>query len=161
MRPYVHERHSDSRFLVSMVCDCGWSSPTSEGDTIQEAVDTAYALAALRSKDPSKQPNGNEPKKVTHEATKPNDFTCPSCKNVVSEWWEFGQRLVCAQVKFCKYCGQALEWNLEEGSHDPEVCKYITKSASGELLCMGTKDLTQCVGEKCVRWKQSEEQNAN
>lgn len=161
MRPYVHERNSGNRFFVSMVCDCGWSSPTSEGNTIQEAVDTAYILATLRSEDPSKQPNGNEPKKVTHEATNPSDYTCPSCKNVVSEWMGFGPKLFCIQPKFCKFCGQALDWKLEEGSHDPKMCEYSTKSASGELLCMGTKELEQCVGEKCTRWKQREEQNAN
>jgi len=40
------------------------------------------------------------PKKLTHEATKLNKFTCLVCLNVHEE-----------QTPYCCYCGQKLEWD--------------------------------------------------
>jgi hypothetical protein len=39
------------------------------------------------------------PEKLTHEATKPKDYTCPRCKNVVN-----------VTRSYCGICGQALKW---------------------------------------------------
>lgn len=53
------------------------------------------------------------PTMVTHNATKPEDCTCPSCGNVVSEFaTSFGQRFR-VTCSYCRICGQALKW---EGS---------------------------------------------
>lgn len=50
------------------------------------------------------------PKKVTHEATLPRDCTCPNCGNVVSSFEKWGESIVRITVDYCKYCGQALNW---------------------------------------------------
>lgn len=42
------------------------------------------------------------PEKLTHEATKIGDYTCPRCGNVVN-----------VTHQYCCICGQAIEW--EEG----------------------------------------------
>lgn len=39
------------------------------------------------------------PEKLTHEATKPKDYTCPRCGNAVN-----------VTHPYCYICGQALKW---------------------------------------------------
>lgn len=57
--------------------------------------------------------NKATPTMVTHNATKPEDCTCPNCGNVVSEFTtSFGQRFR-VTCDYCRICGQALKW---EGS---------------------------------------------
>ena len=53
------------------------------------------------------------PKKVTHEATIYKCCTCPSCGNVVSSFEKWGDGYVMITVKFCKFCGQMLDWSDE------------------------------------------------
>lgn len=55
----------------------------------------------------------NIPQKVTHEATLPSCCTCPNCKNVVDEFIAFLGGKVRVRVKYCKFCGQALNWSEE------------------------------------------------
>ena len=50
------------------------------------------------------------PKKVTHEATLYKCCTCPNCKNVVDEFTEFMGNRCRVTSTYCKYCGQALDW---------------------------------------------------
>ena len=50
------------------------------------------------------------PKKVTHEATLYRDCTCPNCGNVVSSFEKWGEQTVRITVDYCKFCGQALDW---------------------------------------------------
>lgn len=51
------------------------------------------------------------PQKVTHEATLYRCCTCPRCKNVVDEFAEFLGKKVRVQLKYCNFCGQALDWS--------------------------------------------------
>lgn len=53
------------------------------------------------------------PQKITHEATLPRCCTCPNCKNVVDEFTDFLGKKVRVQVKYCRICGQALDWSEE------------------------------------------------
>lgn len=50
------------------------------------------------------------PQKPTHEASLPQCFTCPTCKNVIDEFTEFAGKRVRVTVQHCKFCGQALDW---------------------------------------------------
>lgn len=52
------------------------------------------------------------PQKPTHEASLPQCFTCPTCKNVIDEFTEFipGQPKIRVKTLHCKFCGQALDW---------------------------------------------------
>ena len=54
------------------------------------------------------------PTKVTHEATLYRCCTCPNCKNVVDEFIDFQGAKTRVTSKFCKYCGQALDWSDAE-----------------------------------------------
>lgn len=51
------------------------------------------------------------PTMVTHDATRPECHTCPSCKNVVDRSGTFitGQK-VPLYYDYCEFCGQALKW---------------------------------------------------
>ena len=51
------------------------------------------------------------PTMVTHEASIYACHTCPACHNVVDETTEFvpGARIF-VQLRWCKFCGQALKW---------------------------------------------------
>ena len=61
MRPLVHASQT-GKPLASMICDCGWVSPTTEGNSPQEALGAAYMLAIPRCKAVSNTAGGNEPK---------------------------------------------------------------------------------------------------
>lgn len=50
------------------------------------------------------------PKEPTHEATKFECFTCPTCKNVVDEFTDFIGQKVRVELPYCKLCGQKLKW---------------------------------------------------
>lgn len=50
------------------------------------------------------------PAKVTHEATIYRYGTCPTCHNVVSDFEKWGEQTVHITVAYCKFCGQALDW---------------------------------------------------
>ena len=50
------------------------------------------------------------PAKVTHEATLYQCGTCPTCHNVVSDFEKWGDKTILITVAYCKYCGQALDW---------------------------------------------------
>lgn len=50
-------------------------------------------------------------KPVEHEATLYRCGTCPSCRNVVSNYESWGEKLVRIEVEYCKFCGQHLDWN--------------------------------------------------
>ena len=56
------------------------------------------------------------PKKITHEATLLKCVTCPTCKNVIDEFINFGypSQKIRVEVAYCKYCGQAIDWSEEE-----------------------------------------------
>lgn len=53
------------------------------------------------------------PKKITHEATLYRCCTCPTCKNVIDEFEQWGDSKVRVRYGYCKYCGQALDWDAE------------------------------------------------
>lgn len=53
------------------------------------------------------------PQKVTHEATLYERCTCPNCKSRVDEFADFFEGEVRIPVKYCKFCGQALDWSEE------------------------------------------------
>lgn len=53
------------------------------------------------------------PQKVTHEATLYERCTCPNCKSRVDEFVDFLGDKVRIPVKYCKFCGQALDWSEE------------------------------------------------
>ena len=61
MRPLVHASAIGTP-LASMICDCGWISPTAEGSSPQEALGAAYLLATKRCKAVDNTMGGNEPK---------------------------------------------------------------------------------------------------
>ena len=54
------------------------------------------------------------PKEPTHEATKFECFTCPTCKNVVDEFTDFIGQKVRVESPYCKLCGQKLKWGEED-----------------------------------------------
>ena len=52
------------------------------------------------------------PKEPTHEATKHEPWTCPTCGNVVREKND-------PMTRYCVFCGQALDWgDNDHGPHD-------------------------------------------
>ena len=51
------------------------------------------------------------PQKITHEATKIESPTCPSCGNVVGKTERWGDITVNIQWNNCVFCGQALKWD--------------------------------------------------
>jgi hypothetical protein len=53
------------------------------------------------------------PQKVTHEATLYKCCTCPNCKNVVDKFTDFLGEKVRVRIKYCNFCGQALDWSKE------------------------------------------------
>lgn len=61
MRPLVHASQT-GKTLANMICDCGWVSPTAEGNSPQEALGAAYLLATQRCKSVDNTTGGNEPK---------------------------------------------------------------------------------------------------
>lgn len=152
MRPIVHASQT-GKALANMICDCGWLSPTAEGNSSQEALGAAFQLALPRYEFGLNAPVCNKPKRVTHEASKRKDCTCPSCKNVVSEWTMFRGEVFCIQTEFCKFCGQALDWSGESRYNDPQMCACYSTNGSGEPICMGTKELDSCKGPTCERWR--------
>lgn len=50
------------------------------------------------------------PKKVTHEASLPKCCTCPTCKNVIDKFEQFGESNVRIEYNYCPFCGQKLDW---------------------------------------------------
>lgn len=50
------------------------------------------------------------PQKVEHGATLYRYGTCPSCGNVVSEYEKWGEGTVHITYAYCRFCGQALDW---------------------------------------------------
>lgn len=54
------------------------------------------------------------PKEPTHEATKFECFTCPTCKNVVDEFTDFIGQKVRVELPYCKLCGQKLKWGEDD-----------------------------------------------
>lgn len=50
------------------------------------------------------------PRKVEHQASLYRYGTCPNCGNVVSEFEKWGEQTVHITVAYCKFCGQALDW---------------------------------------------------
>lgn len=61
MRPIVHASQT-GKTLANMICDCGWLSPTAEGNSLQEAIGAAFLLAISRCKAVDNTKDGNEPK---------------------------------------------------------------------------------------------------
>lgn len=54
----------------------------------------------------------NTPQKPTNEATKPRDYTCPNCKNVIGDRFldlSDGRKLRITE-NFCVFCGQEIDW---------------------------------------------------
>lgn len=51
------------------------------------------------------------PKTVTHEATLIKCCTCPTCKNVIDKFEQFGEAKVRVTYNYCHFCGQKLDWS--------------------------------------------------
>lgn len=51
------------------------------------------------------------PTKVMKKATNLECYCCPNCKNVVDEFWTFGNQKIRIEKLFCVFCGQALDWS--------------------------------------------------
>lgn len=50
-------------------------------------------------------------RKITHEATLRSSCTCPSCKNVVDKFEQFGDSRIRVTYDYCHFCGQKLDWS--------------------------------------------------
>lgn len=72
------------------------------------ALDDAIELL----KEHEKEIQYRTPKKITHNATKIDYATCPSCGNIVGETQIMGDSKVLIQWKYCKFCGQELDWEM-------------------------------------------------
>lgn len=48
------------------------------------------------------------PTPCTHEASLPGDYTCPICKNVVSQREHWGESIIYVVPKYCHFCGQRI-----------------------------------------------------
>ncbi|MBR3739477.1 MAG: hypothetical protein IKN04_03345 [Clostridia bacterium] len=60
-------------------------------------------------------------KKITHEATRSNCPTCPSCGNIAGdEIMLIGRTKLHVQTKYCHFCGQFFDWSdlKKEKSND-------------------------------------------
>lgn len=58
------------------------------------------------------------PKKVTHEASMYKCCTCPNCKNVVDEFEKWGESTVRVTSRYCRYCGQRLDWGGQKDENN-------------------------------------------
>ena len=76
----------------------------------REWCDETYCQAMNKAIDAAKK---TTPQKVTHEATLYERCTCPNCKNVVDRFTDFLGGKVRVRIKFCNFCGQALDWSEE------------------------------------------------
>ena len=77
--------------------------------TVAEIAQDALALL----KEQEAELSYREAKAITHNATKLDDATCPSCGNVVGEkirTGAIGQSVVQVRWDYCRFCGQKLEW---------------------------------------------------
>lgn len=72
----------------------------------QEMKEDALALL----KEQEAELSYRDAKKITHNATKLDDATCPSCGNVVGEKQIWEGRKIFIQWKYCIFCGQKLDW---------------------------------------------------
>lgn len=59
-----------------------------------------------------KKMDKNTPQKPTHEATKPECYTCPNCKNVIGDrFLKISGIKVRIKERFCNICGQEIDWD--------------------------------------------------
>lgn len=49
-------------------------------------------------------------KEPTHEASLQKCCTCPSCKNVIDKFEQFGESKVRVKYNYCHFCGQKIKW---------------------------------------------------
>ena len=60
------------------------------------------------------------PMPCTHEESRVEDYTCPMCKNVVSERERWGDSILYIVPKYCKFCGQRI------CKEENECIKYLS-----------------------------------
>ena len=89
----IENRERCYKYLIG----CGPKATTENVEAVR------LSLEALRKQIPTM---------VTHDATRPECHTCPSCKNVVDRFGTFitGQK-VPLYYDYCEFCGQAFDWS--------------------------------------------------
>lgn len=75
------------------------------------------------------------PAKVEHGATIYQCGTCPSCRNVVNEFEKWGEQSVHITVPYCKFCGQALDWEGFSTEPPKKTASFCPNHVSEDGTC--------------------------